>query len=402
MMRNAKTLVGERSRTPFRHLRAEAADPEKPQRTIENRGLRAAHTDRLIASLSRSIPDRLLTSAHTTCRRFGRFHKMAVSSPRMRKTLGLYALVLACLVVVFIGVGLTLIDNRLTTRDIFGAIGLNLIAAVVFAVIFSVISGRIQERIQSEALAEQYDSFSRDLMMAIAKNNPDYIPINRFVDTETFNPDFNLAITRSLDASQTYYLFRGTSAKYIPVRLRHASNLPELVKVAMLDVKSTRAVRRGASDRHLYIKGKSVDQLAAELIDETLMSLVALYDCRNFCTIEIAFIAALGVTRVELFDDSVYICVRRRGTGRERTPFPGYMQFGPDSFMYTYQKLELLGSPEVANSSVTFDSRTADGELGSILSDISRPTGGRRRDRPLAGIVWRICCGLCTYSSPNR
>ena len=70
------------------------------------------------------------------------------------------------------------------------------------------ISGRIQERIQSEALAEQYDSFSRDLMMAIAKNNPDYIPINRFVDTETFNPDFNLAITRSLDASQTYYLFR--------------------------------------------------------------------------------------------------------------------------------------------------------------------------------------------------
>ena len=55
----------------------------------------------------------------------------------------------------------------------------------------------------------------------------------------------------------------------------------------MLDVKSTRAVRRGASDRHLYIKGKSVDQLAAELIDETLMSLVASYDCRNFCRLRL-------------------------------------------------------------------------------------------------------------------
>jgi hypothetical protein len=318
---------------------------------------------------------------------------MAVSNRRMRQTLSRYALALACSVIVAVGIALTLADNRLTARQILGAIGLNLIAAVVFALIFSVISSRIQERIQSEALAEQHQSFSsdlmqavnrqngdlmqavvsdnRDLMQSVAEMNPDYLPINRFADTETFNYDFNRAVARSLDNSQTYYLFRGTSAKFIPVRLRHASHLPDQVKVVMLDVKSTRAVLRGASDRHLYIRQKSVNQLAAELIDETLMSLVALYDCRYLCPIEIAFTAALGVTRVELFDDSVYVCVRRRGTGRERTPFPGYMQFGPDSFMYIYQKQELLANPAVANSSINFDSRTSDDELGSILSVVA-------------------------------
>jgi hypothetical protein len=288
---------------------------------------------------------------------------MVDTRPRMRRTLSQYALTLACVLIVTIGVALTTTDDKLTTKQILGMIGLNLISSVVFALIFSVTSSRIQERVQADTLVEQHEILSGKLMQTVAKNNPDFIPIDRFSDTETFNRDFNRALTRSLEAATSMYCFRGTSAKYIPIRLRLASHLPEQVKIVMLDVKTEKAVRRGATDRQLYIRDKSVDQLAAELIDETLMSLVALYDCRYLCPIEIAFNAASGVTRVELFDDSVYVCVRRRGTGRERAPFPGYLRFGNDSFMYSYQRLELLRRMDIAEKAITFTTRRHDDEL---------------------------------------
>lgn len=317
---------------------------------------------------------------------------MATRTAQIRKTLGWYALALACVMIIALGAGLTAIDRNLTARQILATIGLNLIASVVFALIFSAISTRIQDRIQSESHAEQHEALnakllqqdselstrlleqheaaSAGLLQTVREYNGEYLPISSFDDTESFNLRFNRAITRSLDASKTYF-FRGTSAKYIPVRLRNARHLPSQVKIVMLDVKSEKAVRQGAADRQLYLEDRDPDELAAELIDETLMSLVALYDCRNLCNIEIAFNAASGVTRVELFDDSVYVCVRHRGTRREKTPFPGYVQFGQESYMYDYQWQELLRRMEIANEAVTFSARQRRDELVTILSAVA-------------------------------
>jgi hypothetical protein len=317
---------------------------------------------------------------------------MATESTRIRKTLSAYALALACVTIIAIGVGLTTIDRNLSTRQIFAMIGLNLIASVVFAVIFSLTSSRVQERMQSESHAEQHDALglrllqqdselsvklldqhsiaSDRLLQTIAKYNKFYLPITHFADTESYNSEFNRSITHSLDTSTRYY-FRGTSAKYIPIRLRNARSLPEQVKIVMLDIKAEKAVSQGAADRQLYLRDRDPDQLAAELIDETLMSLVALYDCRNLCNIEIAFNAASGVTRVELFDDSVYVCVRHRGTDGEKAPFPGYVQFDRESYMWEYQRQELARRMEIAGETVIFHARRRGDELVAILSAIA-------------------------------
>src|ERR1700722_6862299 len=264
---------------------------------------------------------------------------MTTASARVRRTLSAYALALACVTVLSIGVVLTALDRGLSARQILAMIGLNLIASVVFALIFSLTSSRIQERMQSESHEEQHDDLSVKLLrqdselcskmleqhstasdrllQTITSYNKSYLPINSFVDTETFSSDFNRALTRSLDNSTGYY-FRGTSIKYIPVRLRNARDLPEQVKIVMLDIKSEKAVSQGVADRQLYLRDRESDQLAADLIDGILLSLVAVYDCRNLCNIEIAFNAASGVTRIELFDDSVYVCVRHRGAVNEQ------------------------------------------------------------------------------------
>lgn len=294
---------------------------------------------------------------------------MATSGPRTRRTLSRYALALACVVVVSTGVALTTLDKQLSVRDILSTIGLNLIASVVFAVIFSVTSSRVQERIQADSMAERHETLSRRLVQTISDINSLYMPVSRFTDGTEFDYEFNRELTRSLESS-TSYSFRGTSSRFIPIRLRQGSHLPDRVRVIMLDVKSEKAVIRGASDRKLYIS-KSLGELAQELIDETLMSLVALFDCRYLCPIEIAFNAASGVTRVELFDDSVYVCIRRYGTARAQSPFPGYLQFRSDSFIWTYQRLELLRRMEIAERVVLFDSRRADSELPGILAEIA-------------------------------
>jgi len=277
------------------------------------------------------------------------------SSTWARRTLGVYAFALACVVSVGLGVFLVTRDKTLKSDQVLSAIGLELIASVIFSIIFALLSSRVRDRILYDALVEHANTMSAQVLERLA-NSDSHIPIARYRAGNSYDADFNRAITASLNGSYLY-AFRGTSAKYVPSRLKAVHGRPEELRVVMIDPTSTLALRRRAADRqrHPEERSRSVDVLANELKDEILMAVVALFDIREICNLDIAYTAETAVTRLELFDDSVFITWYQERHSTE-AKFPETLQFRAGSFLYEIQRLDIIRRFDIAEKKVSFNS----------------------------------------------
>jgi hypothetical protein len=281
------------------------------------------------------------------------------SSGWARRTLGAYAFALACVVSIGLGSFLVTRDKTLRSDQVLSAIGLELIASVIFATIFALLSSRVRDRILYDALVEHANTMSAQVLERLA-NSDSHIPIATYPAGNSYDANFNRAISASLNGSHLY-AFRGTSAKYVPSRLKAVHNRPEELRVVMIDPASTLALRRRAADRqrHPEERSHSVDTLANELKDEILMAVVALFDIREICNLDIAYSAETAVTRLELFDDSVFITWYQERNSTE-AKFPETLQFRAGSFLYEIQRLDMIRRFDIAERKVSFSS--SDGE----------------------------------------
>jgi hypothetical protein len=287
-----------------------------------------------------------------------------------RRTLGAYAFVLACAVSVGLGVFLVTRDKTLKSDQVLSSVGLELIASVIFAIIFTLLSSRVRDRILYDALVEHANAMSAQVLERLA-NSDSHIPMATYRAGNSYDADFNRAITASLNGSHLY-AFRGTSAKYVPSRLRAVHNRPEELRVVLIDPTSTLALRRRAADRqrHPEERSRSVDALANELKDEILMAVVALFDIREICNIDIAYTAETAVTRLELFDDSVFITWYQERHSAE-VKFPETLQFRAGSFLYEVQRLDMIRRFDIAEKKVSFNSSHDERYLVGHLAKLS-------------------------------
>jgi len=141
----------------------------------------------------------------------------------------------------------------------------------------------------------------------------------------------------------------------------------------MLNIQSERALRRRAADRnyHKSLKTSTVNDILNELKREVLMSAVALYDCRHFCPIEIAYSTETAVLRTEVFDDAVYISWYQAPKSLN-TPYPESQRFVAESFLYEVQRLEIFRRFEIADHKVTFNGDSTEDDLMMHLQTISQ------------------------------
>ena len=287
-----------------------------------------------------------------------------------RRTLGAYAFALACVVSVGLGVFLVTRDKTLKPDQVLSSIGLELIASVIFATIFTLLSSRVRDRILYDALVEHANTMSAQVLERLA-NSDSHIPIATYRAGDAYDPDFNRAISASLNRSHLY-AFRGTSAKYVPSRLRAVHNRPEELRVVMIDPTSTLALRRRAADRqrHPDERSRSVDALTNELKEEILMAVVALFDIREICNIDIAYTAETAVTRLELFDDAVFISWYQERHSTE-VKFPETLQFRAGSFLYEIQRLDMIRRFDIAERKVAFNSSHDEHDLVGHLTTLS-------------------------------
>jgi hypothetical protein len=116
---------------------------------------------------------------------------------------------------------------------------------------------------------------------------------------------------------------------------------------------------------------KPVNDLIADIRQEILMSVVALFDQRNMCGINIAFSREPSTTRLEVFDDAVYLSWYQ-GPKSAKLPFPETFRFPHGSFLYEVYAQEVRRRHEIAEHTLTFRRNTTEAEL---LTSLERLTG---------------------------
>ncbi|MET8679585.1 hypothetical protein ABZW18_18935 [Streptomyces sp. NPDC004647] len=301
---------------------------------------------------------------------------MAAGHQIARKTLVNYAFAVACLATLVVGIVFVNLDRSLTTREVLSALGLNLIASVIFAVIFSVLSTRIQEKSLQQSLKDTFTAFSSELTATVAQGNKEFLPIALYPPLDPkdglYGDRFNVDMIRSLEETG-FYAFRGPSARYVAARLRASNHYPQQVKVAMLSPGDPRAIGRRAADRVYWERfaGKDIQELESDLRHELIISVVSLFDYRRFCPVNLLYIEDTAVYRYEMFDDSVYISWYH-GAQSQAKEMPESLRFSANSFLYKTLRLDLTRSFDMSsnNNKVTFTPEHNDDYLAQHLAGV--------------------------------
>jgi hypothetical protein len=297
---------------------------------------------------------------------------MADDPRKLRNTLFWYAFALACVTTLLISIVFVTLGPAVSPAAVLSAIGLNLIASVVFALVFTALSTWVQQNAIEGAVADQFLDATAKLRGEIAATNLTYLPIATYSPLDPvdgYGDYFNIDMTRSLEKT-SFYAFRGPSARYVAARLRRARSYPQEVRVAMLNPGDSAAISRRSSDRLQWLRseGKTAADLERELHDELIITVVSLFDYRKICPVQLLYVEDTAVYRYEMFDDSVFVSWYHgpQSAGRE---LPESLRFSDQSFMYSTMKLDLIRRFEISSHQAVFRPSQGDDYLIGHLAE---------------------------------
>lgn len=275
-------------------------------------------------------------------------------------------------------------DDELAASEILSSLGLNLIASVIFALVFSFFATEKQEKALKENLDEQFQELSARMLDQMSESNKMFLPIARYPAVNGFGEQFNIDMERSL-AETSSFVFRGPSPRYVAARLKHSSRHPGSVRISMIDPQNREALFKRAADRRRWpsSRDKDTQQLCDEVKEEIFCSVVALFDYRHACPVEISYTADPSVYRYEMFDDSVYVCWYHGqvSLGKE---MPEALRFSNDSFWYDMLKMEDKRLHDLSKIKVRFD---ASHDEAYLLSHLQQLSGEQKTEQDVAS--WR-------------
>jgi hypothetical protein len=278
------------------------------------------------------------------------------------------ALVLACASI--IALVLLYVDRSVSVKDKATQIGSGLAASIIFAVIYTILANKeFSELIRSE-ISTQLASHINDTLHQIMQLNQLYLPTNQYPAGREFDVRFNSDLTRDLSSS-SYYFFRGTSAKYVPARLRQCDHRLQLAQVMLLDPRDGNAIEARAKDRRKRPEhgGKALLAIEHEMRSEILLALVALFDCRETCEIELGFSATSSPVRVEIFDDAIYTSFYRSAESQRNT-HPETVRFSKDSQTYQIFQEECRRQLQFASPRRHFTAHDSDQDLCNFAATL--------------------------------
>ncbi|MGV9614310.1 hypothetical protein [Nocardia xishanensis] len=286
----------------------------------------------------------------------------------LQKKVMLYAIALAYVVTFAVGVFLALLDESLTGREIASAIGLNLVASAIFATFFALIATRSQDQNLQATLRESFAAMSDQVIDRAFQANSTYLPQRTYPATTGFDPVFNRDMQQAM-AGSTLYACSGPNPWYVPARLRQSDNPPDQVVVRMISPAFDKAVRRRVADRRLLprLRGVPMDEMIRDYRDSLLTALVALFDCRDICPIDVVFAEDSAVTRHEICDNGVFIAWYRGPDSQTKT-FPHALRFSSDALLYKTLRLDILRAREIADHVLAFRAATTEADLIAALA----------------------------------
>ncbi|WP_158229399.1 hypothetical protein [Micromonospora sp. Rc5] len=284
---------------------------------------------------------------------------MAREKRDWRRVVTVYAFAVATLLMLLLGVVLIGRDTTLTRNEIFSAVGLNLIASVIFAVTFSAVSGQVQNRAIEENVEESFSELSTRLMSHLSQTNALFLPLASYaaLDTNTgYGDAFNCDLTRSLHRTGQI-TFYGPTAWFVPARLQ-VTTMTRVARIAIciLDPRNRAAVAQVASDQSEAPWAQGMTRAAIEetLRTDLLRTVVALFEWRTRCPVEILYHDDTSVFRFIMTDDAIYLTWLRGDSSVGRDMGESY-RFGPDSFFYQSQRLDIVRRSQLNHAKVTFN-----------------------------------------------
>jgi hypothetical protein len=295
-------------------------------------------------------------------------------NPRtLRRSIVRYAFATASLITIIVGIVLILTDPRLTIESIASSLGVNLIASVVFATAFALVSERAQEQALEENLNESFDRLAERLIDQVAQVNQLFVPTAVYPESDTsggFQDGFNRDLTRSLSRTRSYF-FRGSRAWYMAARLLTVRHKPQLVRLAILDPRNSRAVAKWVSDRMGREENRGLDRIEIEqkFLESIAIAVVAVFDCRHICDIHILYDDNTSAYRYELTDDSAFISWVHSSSSAGRA-YPIAFRFPQDSFVYQSLHLEIGRMFEMSTRKYVFSSEQNDDYVLAHLAEL--------------------------------
>jgi hypothetical protein len=144
--------------------------------------------------------------------------------------------------------------------------------------------------------------------------------------------------------------------------------------VISVDPRDDSAVNARAADRRRRSgsEGKTLSDIAQDIREEILSSVVALFDCRDVCSIELGFVANTSPVRMEIFDNAIYISLYRM-TESLRSTHPATVRFAKESQTYQIFRDECRRQLDISALRRRFTARDSDTELLEYLLSLGYP-----------------------------
>jgi hypothetical protein len=223
--------------------------------------------------------------------------------------------------------------------------------------------------IQAEIADQLTDHLNRTLGQ-IKQLNELFLPTAQYPASQEFDLRFNRDLTDDL-AHSNFYFFRGTSGKYVPARLRHCDHHLEVVQAILLDPRDRATIEARARDRRLRpgYEDKTLAAIENEIRDEILFALVALFDCREVCDIEVGFSTITSSVRIEVFERAIYTSLYQSADS-PRNKHPETVRFGRDSQTYQIFREECRRQLQLSSSRKRFNAHDTDQDLCEFVTSL--------------------------------
>jgi len=253
--------------------------------------------------------------------------------------------------------------------EFLGALWCGFIAYLILWIVGKPLDYYFQRESNNQDEINNAIDFIKDKINLHSQHKP-YIPSNLYISTPNVDLSFNKDLSLDLKKS-TFYLFKGVSAKYVPIRIRH-TNTDRLayVKVIILDPNSDSALTLRAKDRQKNPKyqGKHLDTLKNEIKDEIYRCIVDLFDSRHKCKIEICFVEETSVFRLEVFEESLYLSIYH-SPDETSNAYPETFRYNKDSIFYHVFNIDSFRIiNDISVDKVVFENRSTETVLHSALT----------------------------------
>lgn len=181
-----------------------------------------------------------------------------------------------------------------------------------------------------------------NILIEGSDNNKLYIPTRVFEPTTTSSIDFNHDLTLELRKSRSYF-FRGISGKRCAVRVKHLKHNPNdlHMKFIMPHPLADDTILLDRISHRMRAKNKfDFDHELNKIKYDIPMSIVSLWNIRNhFQSCMIVFQKDTSISRIEIFDHSVYISLYDSNL-MDRKYNPPIIKFSEGSLFYEVYRKE--------------------------------------------------------------